>query len=626
MDKCSLLEGYTKIYELNLLRKSKKMSLLLCLASNFVLGILLLLGQHYVSLVGAPHMLFVFRRISGMFQSRTLDQTIALVLVYLLIITISMVAGGVLCRLLRSLMINKYAKARASYVLKKRNFQVGSETYFNKHQYMIIMITPIIISTILLSLIIIFSPRAWFWGVFFLLLGVIDRVIIDDLYKIYLLRNVSPKTLIKDKGFVMVAYSPTHDESLDIKTSNVMMGMAFALCIVVCAFFIAVSMVRNLRVLYSTHLPPWDTIEFRNNKLPPYKDDGAITTNGALRRSLHAFNNAHVRDNYNIFAWTQLLVPTIPDRHGQQRQDAFIYAFTRGWEDDYLSYIMPFNTIYLRSVLEPIAMYFTPNNYFDLALWSGFYSRDRRLNLNHMFIGLWDSRLWVVTEQPRIPIHEVGHALGLEVLTELFAREFMLPYVALMDDSDRHHYDISFDMTLQEIAGCEAFWKAAFTSNAAYGELWDIYLGAIISFNDMMLARGAMRRINLGLIRGISSGDTGLLQTYQNATGNHHHDMLFFENIPSRFLMAFGDAQTSTSDDDEELLAALHDIADIARVHNVPPVIAVNDNVIYGYEARILYISVIVLVAAIACFSLYIFIRNAIILHNEVKRKKSAFM
>ncbi|MCL2616836.1 MAG: hypothetical protein FWD96_04240, partial [Defluviitaleaceae bacterium] len=51
-------------------------------------------------------------------------------------------------------------------------------------------------------------------------------------------------------------------------------------------------------------------------------------------------------------------------------------------------------------------------------------------------------------------------------------------------------YNSTFDRVLLNMAGPERFWLAAYTSNDAYGALWDEYMSAVISHDEIQLIRG----------------------------------------------------------------------------------------------------------------------------------------
>jgi len=521
-------------------------------------------------------------------------------------VAVSMMAGVLGYQLLRVLMIRKYAGVKVQYKLRKGYLQIGSEAYIGKRTYMVVIWAPIVIFTTLLLLIIVVS-RAWFWGVYLPLIGIVNRFIRDDICKVIFLRNTPTNILIKDEGFIVTLYSTVNDKTygydVSVKRRLMVAALVFTLCLC------AIVTIWNIVIGSDSRVPPWDTAEFRNENLISINNVQDTVTSGTLRLSLGNFNNLHVRNNYNLFAWIPPLIPSFHNDERLEMQDTFISAFTRGWDGDRLSQVMPFNSTYIRSVLEAMNIYFAPNNFTGLEPWGGFISINRVLNSNHMFIGLWDPRQWSAIEQPRISIHEVGHALGLMTLTDLFAREFMRPHVAWMDNVNKWDYDIYFDMTLISLTGQEAFWRAAFTSNNAYGELWDAHLGTIISFEDIMLARGVIRRIG--------NGNTRLLQAYRKYTGNYDHDLIFFEDISSRFFQIFGAAGEQHYDD--ELLTLLHDLSRIARARRISPVIAVSDNIIYGYEMRMPYAGVLALAISIASFSFYVFVRNVIIVIKKNK-------
>ena len=83
-------------------------------------------------------------------------------ILYAVMVIASTVIGSQYYQLLRGLIIQKYARVKVLYKPQKGQFQVSSEAYFSKHQYLVIIFAPIIVSIILLLVFVLILPRAWF--------------------------------------------------------------------------------------------------------------------------------------------------------------------------------------------------------------------------------------------------------------------------------------------------------------------------------------------------------------------------------------------------------------------------------------------------------------------------------
>jgi len=328
-----------------------------------------------------------------------------------------------------------------------------------------------------------------------------------------------------------------------------------------------------------------------------------VVSNRALANNLYDFNEAeragrHLRFPYEFRADAMVL-----NKQDLRIKNRFLDVFICGWENDTLSQFMPFNSLYLRHVLEPIAIYFTQLDAFDAAGRlrrgepGGFYSVRWSRNVNFMHIGLMPGH-----QTTNLMLHEVGRALGLhDSLTVLFSEEF-----SGLRSSSRHidgrawgNYDPSFDRVLLGKAGPEAFWQAAFTSNKAYGRLWDKYLGDIVSFDVLMNARGVTRDV---------FRNDALMQKLQSSTGLLPGVLV---ELPNRFRNnIIVDTTREVSDVDaqrmEQFVVTLNILSDFALENNIRSYLSVLDYTIYGYIVRPLDLNGLFLIVISLTLSGYI--------------------
>jgi len=611
----SLSDAYTESKKVNLVKKGMKVSLMYGLLACIAGLVAVAVGAQYLPPTGIPSVLLTARLINNVLIANGLLGSVQLYLInYVVVMSIHISLGVLTYTLLYGLVIHVCTGVKVRFKLKRMKLRVGSAFYFPIYQYKKIVLVSITASVMLFLSMALIMPRTWFWMVFYSFIGILTSFIADDVFKLNAVRNLPPSTVIQDDGLTLTVYTNANNDHHVI--NNMLLrrvAIVAALVLTITATAAVGIMVRNLVAALGHQSPPWDVAAFRNeaHAFTYYTPD--IVSNGALMQEMRQFNDVHAADNNNFFAWHVVYMPAVHDDAGQQKQDDFISAFVSGWEEDPASQVMPFNTAYIRHVLEPMIIYFATEMPANItAPWAGFVLGNRLVNTNHMFIQLVDllPDVWGVTHQAETSIHEVGHALGLSTLTVLFVNEFTPDF----SNSCAWYYDIHFDVVLLEKAGPEAFWRAAFTSNEAYGALWDSYLGNYISFEDIMLARGVRRRIGptsrafIGL--GITTGSNPrILQAYRDYTGNVYHDLFFFADLAPRFMQAFG-ANGQDAVPDAELMSTLHDMASIGRAHRVSPAVAVLDNNIYGTYIWMLYAVGLLLAVVAAGLSLFVLRRQ----------------
>jgi len=252
-------------------------------------------------------------------------------------------------------------------------------------------------------------------------------------------------------------------------------------------------------------LPPttataaWNTPQFINQNR---QETG---TNFALRDALMVFYDQEAPHFDNPFPWNWVVPELSP--HDLMVSSNFSTTFLHAFQNDAFTRTLPFNSAYLDILLNNVDFYFSTlrnrwywnGDYFDFVRayypYAGFYNHRDSI----IFIGatrewsdLWGYSFIFGDRFARTAIHEVGHVLGLgESLAHLFEELYMGFDEPLRPGNWER--DSSFDRVLLSLAGYEAFWDAAFTSDSAYGALWDMHLGHMVSFADLQRARGLAR-------------------------------------------------------------------------------------------------------------------------------------
>ena len=249
--------------------------------------------------------------------------------------------------------------------------------------------------------------------------------------------------------------------------------------------------------------PPWAAPQYVNQSRQNSR------TNSALRDAMVNFYLHEAPYFYNPFPVNWVVPPL--DADDLRVSANFAATFLHGFRNDAFSRTLPFNDTYLARLLDGVDFYFAPrtnrwywnsgnyevfrptypnNGFFDHARGVVFISATREWS------DIFGYRFVFYDRFARIAIHEVGHVLGLgESLAHLFEEKFMGLESPLRPGNWER--DSSFDRALLAVAGPEAFWNAAFTSNTAYGDLWDVHFGHLISFADLQMARGLAHQMRL---------------------------------------------------------------------------------------------------------------------------------
>jgi len=223
--------------------------------------------------------------------------------------------------------------------------------------------------------------------------------------------------------------------------------------------------------------PLWDSPEHRNPN-PVHR-----ATNGAVQRFLEDFHTQHRRSVSRNPVPHEGQIPRWTPEDERLSQE-FVRGFIDAASKDSFFGGMPFNIAYMEEILTHYRVYFAPGRAADYAGWA---SAGRR----EIFVSTPEDS----TAFARTSVHEIAHALGLgEQLAHLWDSEivqFQWYYNFDLDYSIRSTWYrcTNMDRTLLNKVSPVDFWRAAFTSNQAYAELWDMHMSHITTFDDMQVAR-----------------------------------------------------------------------------------------------------------------------------------------
>jgi len=220
--------------------------------------------------------------------------------------------------------------------------------------------------------------------------------------------------------------------------------------------------------------PLWDSAEHRNPN-PVHSP-----TNGEVQRFLENFHMRQLGNNQNppLHDWQTPQWTPEDERLSQEFVRGFIDAASR----DTFFKGMPFNIAYMEEILTPYRVYFAPGR----GGWAA-------AEIRKIFISFNRNQ----TDFANLAVHEIAHALGLgEQLAHVWESELIfIPWYDVNDSfypwpSRPAWYRCThMDRILLSKVDPVDFWRAAFTSNQAYAELWNRYMLHIATFDDMQMAR-----------------------------------------------------------------------------------------------------------------------------------------
>jgi hypothetical protein len=241
---------------------------------------------------------------------------------------------------------------------------------------------------------------------------------------------------------------------------------------------IVIPIINNFWWGFDSSIPLWNSHEHRT------PNPVSHITNYAVMNFLTGFHDRHWRNMRNPLPHDWVIPDFTADDERLSRE--FITGFLQAAERDTYFNGMPFNHAYLEQILTRHEIYFVR---FEInRSFSGFYDVCERKIVVSMFDNREGRDSFATTS-----VHEIAHVLGLgESLAHLWDRELVsrqswdAPYFVNFWAWNRNS---NFDRLLLNRVGDEEFWRAAFSSQQAYAELWDANMSDIATFEDMQMAR-----------------------------------------------------------------------------------------------------------------------------------------
>ena len=185
----TLPDGYREIYSIDL-QKNKKLALLLNTAA-LIIAAILAVPMHFVVPVTT---LFDMSDGLGAYTVR------------FAVMILLMVAYIVLHELVHGVTMKLFGTQKVKYGFTGLYAFAGSDDYYKKICYIIIALAPVVVWGIVLVVVNLLVPRAWFWVVYMIQLINLSGAA-GDLFVTFKFSRVPEDILVHDSGVGMTVYS-----------------------------------------------------------------------------------------------------------------------------------------------------------------------------------------------------------------------------------------------------------------------------------------------------------------------------------------------------------------------------------------------------------------------------------
>lgn len=116
------------------------------------------------------------------------------------------VAYIILHELVHGIFMKLFSGMKPNYGFTGLYAYAGSKAYFNKRDYIIIALAPIVIWGVVLAVINAFVPEQWFWVVYFIQIFNVSGAA-GDIYVTAKFSKLPPDILVNDTGVAMTVYA-----------------------------------------------------------------------------------------------------------------------------------------------------------------------------------------------------------------------------------------------------------------------------------------------------------------------------------------------------------------------------------------------------------------------------------
>lgn len=185
-----LPENYSKIFDIDL-KENKKMAALVNVGAVAIAVVMVLVAMRFHSI----GMLFEMSDGFGAYIARFVT------------VMLGSLAYIIIHELVHGFFMKRFSGIKPKYGYTFVYAYAGSEAYFNKRDYIIIALSPIVILGIVIAIINALVPETWFWVIYFIQICNISGAA-GDLYVTAKLLKQPADILVNDSGVAMQVYAP----------------------------------------------------------------------------------------------------------------------------------------------------------------------------------------------------------------------------------------------------------------------------------------------------------------------------------------------------------------------------------------------------------------------------------
>lgn len=185
----TLPENYVKLVEIDL-QKNKKLALFVNGLAMLIAAVMFIAAAGFVPILT----LFDFSGGFGMYFAK------------FGVILGGMIVYIILHELVHGIFMKAYGGIKPSYGFTGLYAYAGSKAYFNKRNYIVIALAPIVVWGIVLAVINALVPQSWFWVVYIIQMMNISGAA-GDIYVTVKFSKMPKDILINDTGVAMTVYA-----------------------------------------------------------------------------------------------------------------------------------------------------------------------------------------------------------------------------------------------------------------------------------------------------------------------------------------------------------------------------------------------------------------------------------
>ena len=133
---------------------------------------------------------------------------IRLYIARLLALVLGAAAYALLHELMEGYLLRRFGSVKETYHMSLLSPSVGSNAYFDKKRYLLIVLMPTVFWTVVLTAACCFVPRSWFWVAYLIQVFNLSGAV-GDFYLCFRLSRLPLDILIQDSGTQVRVYSRT---------------------------------------------------------------------------------------------------------------------------------------------------------------------------------------------------------------------------------------------------------------------------------------------------------------------------------------------------------------------------------------------------------------------------------